>query len=113
MVAGDYGHLCALLDDGTVNCFGYDGSGALGLGDTQSRNDGPSEMGDALPYVALGDNARAQRIAVGVSHACALLDSGAVKCWGGGRNNDGQAKPHCPGDEPGEMADDLLSIDLW
>lgn len=28
--------------------------GALGLGDTLDRGDGPSEMGDALPAVSLG-----------------------------------------------------------
>lgn len=46
---------CALLDNATVKCWGWNGFGQLGLGDTGDRGGGPGEMGDNLPAVALGD----------------------------------------------------------
>jgi len=47
-------HACAVLDDGSVKCWGYNGVGNLGVGDPQTRGDDPGEMGDALPFVDLG-----------------------------------------------------------
>ena len=46
---------CALLDDETVQCWGRNSHGELGLGDTDNRGDVgvPQEMGDSLPSVPL------------------------------------------------------------
>lgn len=44
---------CARLDNTALKCWGAGLNGKLGLGDTQSRGDGPGEMGDALPTVKL------------------------------------------------------------
>ena len=43
---------CALLDDETVKCWGYN-IGRLGLGDKFDRGDAGGEMGDSLPEVPL------------------------------------------------------------
>jgi E3 ubiquitin-protein ligase HERC3 len=44
-------HTCALLDDHTVKCWGYNFEGALGLGDSNNRGDKPGEMGDGVAPV--------------------------------------------------------------
>ncbi|KAG2429156.1 hypothetical protein HYH02_014191 [Chlamydomonas schloesseri] len=106
-------HTCALLDNGSVKCWGWNQFGQLGLGDTSPRGDGPGEMGDTLPAVALGTGRTATAISAGVLHTCALLDNGSVKCWG---CNDygylglGDTSPR--GDGPGEMGDTLPAVAL-
>lgn len=72
---------CALLDDGTVRCWGGNSSGQLGLGST--RVVGDDETPGALPPVDLGAGRTAVAIAAGGFHACALLDDAGVRCWGG------------------------------
>lgn len=73
-------HACALLDNYQVKCWGRNNYGQLGVGDTIDRGDGPGEMGDSLPYVGLPYKAR--HVAVGADHSCAVVDTGAVYCWG-------------------------------
>lgn len=47
---------CALLDNNSLKCWGFNRFGQLGLGDTSDRGDDPNEMGDALPTVDLGSD---------------------------------------------------------
>jgi hypothetical protein len=70
--AGDT-HFCALLDNGTVECAGYGGSGQLG-----ARN----RLFCAPTPVPVAGVTGVVQIAAGAHHTCALLDSGAVRCWG-------------------------------
>lgn len=72
---GDNNHVCALLMDKTVKCWGFNSNGQLGDNTTTSRS---------LPTSVLGLSSVMQ-ISVGEAHTCALLESRAVKCWG---NND-------------------------
>ncbi|HQY63467.1 MAG: hypothetical protein IPQ09_07830 [Myxococcales bacterium] len=67
-------HTCALLADDTVQCWGWNNSGELGDGTRAQRT-------SAVALVGLGGTPRA--VSAGVSHTCARLSDGAIKCWGG------------------------------
>jgi hypothetical protein len=78
-VAAGYEHTCAVLDTGAVRCWGYASGGKLGYGNTEWIGDDetPASAGD----VPVGGTAT--RIVTGGAHTCAVLDTGAVRCWGG------------------------------
>ena len=104
---------CAILDNGELKCWGGNGDGELGLGDTNDRGDETGEMGDDLSTVDLGTSRTAATVAAGSEHTCALLDNSEVKCWG--ENVDGKlglGDTESRGDEPGEMGDNLPAVDL-
>ncbi|MEM9454087.1 MAG: DUF4215 domain-containing protein [Myxococcota bacterium] len=77
-------HTCALLESGVVRCWGYNDVGQLGYGHTS--NIGDDEVPTTQAPVALGGEA-VDLIAAG-QHSCALLNTGALYCWGG--NADGR-----------------------
>ena len=77
-------HTCAILDNGTVRCWGANEAGQLGLGNTTQIGD--NEVPAAASTVDLGLGRTAVAIAAGYSHTCAILDNGAVRCWGSGES---------------------------
>jgi alpha-tubulin suppressor-like RCC1 family protein len=85
-VAGsvDPGFYCARLRDGTVKCWGEGGGGALGDGNLAVHRvtvPGPAVVG--LSGVVRLAAAPSPSATVGPSgHACAVLSSGKVMCWG-------------------------------
>lgn len=106
-------HVCAVLDNGKVKCWGDNGSGQLGYGNTMNRGNLPNQMGDNLPTVDLGTGRTAKAVAAGLSTTCAILDNGQVKCWGNGANGPLGYGDNTPrGDNAGEMGDALPAIDL-
>jgi len=110
-VRAGFSHTCALLDDGTLKCWGYNNSGALGLGDTSDRGKTAAQMGDSLPAISLGSGRVARGFACGIDHTCALLDNGALKCWGS--NNSGQlglGDKLGRGASPNQMGDTLPTV---
>ena len=112
-IAAGYSHTCAILDNNAVKCWGQNDSGQLGYGDTNSRGDAPGEMGNNLPAVNLGTRRKAKTVSLGDSHTCAILDNGALKCWGynsGGQLGYGDTTSR--GDGPNEMGNNLPAIDL-
>jgi Regulator of chromosome condensation (RCC1) repeat len=66
---------CALLQNGSIWCWGFDGNGQLGGGTT-------SGTPILTPVEVVGLNSVAKTIAVGQSHTCAWLRDGSVQCWG-------------------------------
>lgn len=71
-------HSCALLSNGTVECWGNGLYGQLGDGTVVSKNS---------PVLVSGLSA-VTRIAAGAYHNCAFLNDLTVKCWG--YNGNGQ-----------------------
>jgi hypothetical protein len=65
-------HACALLDDGTLLCWGGNEAGQLGTGDTMQRS-APTRV----PGIS-----GVRQVAAGASHTCVLLTDGSVRCWG-------------------------------
>ena len=59
-VAAGSSHTCAILDDGTLKCWGYNNFGQLGYGDKASRN-----APDATEVVNLGPGRTAKAVAAG------------------------------------------------
>lgn len=98
---------CVALGTGAVRCWGDNEYGQLGLGHTDILGDEPGEM--PTPDLDLGGPV--ERIALGPEHACALMQDGAVRCWG--RNDGGQLghgnTSNC-GDEPGEMPPPVVPL---
>jgi alpha-tubulin suppressor-like RCC1 family protein len=83
LVAGN-NHTCVLLQSGLVYCWGDNRFGQLGYNRTDNLGDG--EPVTSFGYVSLGG--LATLIAAGGDHTCAILQSGALRCWG--RNDFGQ-----------------------
>ncbi len=73
---------CALLQGGSVRCWGANAHGQLGYGNTNQIGD--DETLAHLKDVPLGQ--KVIQIAAGASkfgsHACALFDDGTMRCWG-------------------------------
>ena len=78
--AGEF-HVCALLDDASVVCWGKNSEGQLGDGTTTQRT-------APVTTSSFGSGHSASFISAGYDHTCALLTDGGVRCWGS--NNNGQ-----------------------
>lgn len=109
-IATGEGHTCVLLDNGAVRCWGHNDYGQLGYGNTIRIGDTefPAMAGD----VDVGGHVI--QIAAGGYHTCALLDTGAVRCWGYGANGQlgyynliGEPNPNIGDDEAPADAGDV------
>ncbi|WP_199589881.1 RCC1 domain-containing protein, partial [Lujinxingia litoralis] len=74
-------HSCGILDDGTLWCWGNNGSGRLGDGSSTQRSQ---------PTRVAGDGVWAQ-VSAGGQHTCGVKEDGSLWCWG--LNSDGQVEP--------------------
>jgi len=68
-------HTCALLDDGSVRCWGLNEYRQTGA---------PSGFYQATPVTVDGLGGPATIVVTGEAFSCAALEAGGVKCWGGG-----------------------------
>jgi alpha-tubulin suppressor-like RCC1 family protein len=72
-VSGTLDHVCILTSVGGVKCWGDNHEGQLGDGTTTSRPDPRDVPGLTSGIVSLSASE---------NHTCAVMDTGAVKCWG-------------------------------
>ncbi len=82
LVAGDF-HACALTPSGDVYCWGANDDGQLGTQTTERCGAAVSQTCSTVPLQA-GLPGPATAIAAGGSRTCAVLQGGAVECWGAG-----------------------------
>jgi len=66
---------CALLDDGTVKCWGSGKFGQLG-------GESPYDAVSPAQFVAVNLKRPATAVSASNGVTCALLDNGSAKCWG-------------------------------
>jgi cysteine-rich repeat protein len=76
---------CAIIDNGSLRCWGDNGFGQLGLGHTRNIGDNETPTA-ALAQVPLDDTVTS--VGAGGDHTCAVLTGGPIRCWG--RNDLGQ-----------------------
>ncbi|PCC74735.1 Regulator of chromosome condensation (RCC1) repeat-containing protein [Nannocystis exedens] len=124
-------HGCALEKDGSVTCWGGDLVGQLGRGNEAPAGaigaidlrtgevvlpEGASRGSDRTAQVV--DLADVVQLAAGSSHTCARTSTGAVRCWGAGRQgqlgNGGKDFSTRPVDVTGLTdAVDLAASNAW
>jgi alpha-tubulin suppressor-like RCC1 family protein len=86
LIAAGGDHTCAILQSGALRCWGRNDFGQLGRGNTDKIGD--NETVYSAGNVDLGAGVTVKDLALGGFHTCALLTTGAVRCWG--RNDFGQ-----------------------
>ena len=94
IAAGGY-HSCAIMTDGSVQCWGWNYYGQLGDGSTSH----------GFTPVSVSGISTAMSIALGGHHSCALLTDGSMRCWG--RNDYGQL-----GDGGNENSDTPVAVSV-
>ncbi len=100
-------HSCALLEDGTVQCWGRGEHNPTGYGHTENIGD------DELPVDAgaVDVGGTVLQLTAGWYHTCALLDDASVRCWGYGNLGAlGYANRDSVGDD--ELPADVGTVDV-
>lgn len=126
IVGGPF-HTCALSSQGQVKCWGVNEDGRTGgfpSDEVAHRvvGDSNDEVGNNMPAVDFGSDVSgplyALSISAGWSHSCALLNNGALKCWGD--NSAGQlglgdksGTKAIVNDYPNEMGNFLPTVSLY
>lgn len=77
-------HACALMDGGTVACWGSNNAGQAGDG----SNNGPLRPVEVRSPDGSGLLDEVTQVSAGHQHTCAVLASTEVRCWG--QNADGE-----------------------
>ncbi|MEM9489572.1 MAG: hypothetical protein AAGC55_10535 [Myxococcota bacterium] len=111
-------HNCAIMDNGTVKCWGSNRLGQLGyradypVSEDAEEHERAPEL-EATP-VEICLERPAIDLALGGAHSCALLDDGTVQCWGSanhGKLGNGHYVKHRIAPAPVAGLTDVVDID--
>ena len=101
--AGDF-HTCAIVDNGSLYCWGANGQGRLGTG-------APTTQPAYSPaWVDLGVGRTALAISAGSDHTCAILDDSSLTCFGHDYNG---ALGNGPGQSDSSVPGTVLGGFTW
>ena len=78
-IAARLGYACAVTSAGAVKCWGENRYGALGNGSTNDNK---------IPVNVVGLTSGVTSVDTGPLHACAIMTTGRVKCWGNNSNGE-------------------------
>lgn len=97
-IAAGGSHACAVDTEGQAWCWGWNGSGQLGVSGVTCRGGGNVANDPGFPCAiipqAVAGGRRFTTIAAGDFHTCGLTADGAAWCWGG--NSSGQLGADLP-----------------
>lgn len=80
-IAIGYAHMCGLMSNGGVKCWGFNGSNELGAS-TGKRD------WSVKPLAVRGLTSGVKAVVAGNGHSCAITSRGGVKCWGDNREGE-------------------------
>ena len=88
-ITAGWGHSCTLRQTGAISCWGNNGAGQLGNGQStgywKSTGDWKDGTDSSVP-VGVDGITDATAIAAGGGHSCALPQDGTITCWGNNWN---------------------------
>lgn len=79
VIAGGEDFTCVVNAEGTISCWGANGSGQLGTGDTSTLEEVPQEV---------DTTGHAEQVAAGKKHVCAVSHAHNLQCWGKNANGE-------------------------
>ena len=104
-IRAGFEHTCALLANGTLQCWGRNSKGQLGVGDSNNRN--------VPTAVNVGEELTVKSVGLGGEHTCVLLSDDSMKCWGEGGSGQllsgNSQDQNSPPDDPLNLDDNLLA----
>ena len=83
-ISSGHGHTCAILVPNGLACWGNNGNGQLGYGNTNilGITDKPISNPVNSGYVPLPGGQQAVAVSANDTYTCAILDGGQTTCWG-------------------------------
>jgi alpha-tubulin suppressor-like RCC1 family protein len=80
-IATGHEHTCALMSNGGVKCWGFNGTNQLGVSTGKS-------IYTYKPLYVRGLTSGAKAVVASYQHSCAITSRGGVKCWGANFNGE-------------------------
>jgi alpha-tubulin suppressor-like RCC1 family protein len=86
-ISAGFAHTCAIIKPHLASCWGFNGTGQLGYGNTNNIGDDETPRDNPVDGgIVLLPGLEARAVTAGLAHSCALLAGGLTTCWGWGAN---------------------------